>query len=226
MRTSFVKQVLFGLSLSVVSFTSQGVFAADAAFQVITATGTVTFNDKPVRIRENLVGQGVLKTGAGSTAKVFSKEARTITILKENSAVEFASSTKVPGSFKLVEGASRWVVGKINKDKPVVVTTKTAVMGIRGTEFMAIYNSLLDETEIVSFTGDIEFRRKDKPKNPKVIKTGQWGGIGGRFGADVGDILDLPANVLEHFGKATAVETAVPGAEASPEFHGHKVPKG
>ena len=226
MRTSTVKQAVAGLCFTIVSLTSQYALADEPQFQVITVTGTVTFNDKPVKVRENLVGQGILKTGAGSTAKVFSKDARTITILKENSAVEFSTATKVPGSFKLLEGASRWVVGKINKDKPVVVATKSAVMGIRGTEFMAIYNSLLDETEIISFTGDIEFRRKDKPKNPKIIKTGQWGGVGGRFGKDVGEILDLPANVLEHFGKATAVETAVPGAEASPEFHGHKVPKG
>ncbi len=226
MRTSAVKQAVAGLCFSVVSFSSQSTLANDNGFQIITLTGTVTFNDKPVKVRENLVGQGVLKTSADSTAKVFSKEARTITILKENSAIEFASSTKIPGSFKLLEGASRWVVGKINKDKPVVVTTKSAVMGIRGTEFMATYNSLLDETEIISFTGDIEFRRKDKPKNPKIVKTGQWGGVGGRFGKDVGEILNLPANVLEHFGNATAVETAIPGAEPSPEFHGHKIPKG
>lgn len=117
-------------------------------------------------------------------------------------------------------------MGKINKDKPVVVTTKSAVMGIRGTEFIATYNSLFDETEIISFTGDIEFRRKDKPKNPKIVKTGQWGGVGGRFGKDVGEILTLKANVLEHYGNTTAVETAIPGAEASPEFHGHKIPIG
>lgn len=175
MLTSLSKQAFVIICSAIFFFITPSILANEAGFQIITATGTVTFNDKPVKVRETLLGQGVLKTGAGSTAKVFSKEARTITILKENSAVEFASATKVPGNFKLLEGASRWVVGKINKDKPVVVTTKTAVMGIRGTEFMAIYNPLLDETEIVSFTGDIEFRRKDKPKNAKVVKTGQWG---------------------------------------------------
>jgi len=226
LQTLLFKQVFVGLCLSVFSITAKEIHASEVTFQLITVTGDVTFNDKQVKVRENISGQGVLKTGEGSSAKVFSKAARTITIVKENSAVEFGSSTKVPGNFKLLEGASRWVVGKINKDKPVVITTKSAVMGIRGTEFMAIHNSLLDETEIVSFNGNIEFRRKDKPKSGKIVKTGQWGGVGGRFGQDVGAILDLPANVLEHFGKITDLDTAMQGTEASQEFHGHKVPKG
>jgi hypothetical protein len=185
----------------------------------------VTFNKKPVKVGDVLQGGGVLETGADSKAKIFVREARTLSILKANSAIEITPSAKTPGSFRLVEGVTRWVIGKVQKDKPIVVTTKTAIMGVRGTEFMASYNGLLGESEIVSFEGTIEFRRKDNPKGKKLVKTGQWGGVGGRFGADVGPIADLTEPILTHFRTLTDLDTEITGAVADPELHGHKVPK-
>jgi hypothetical protein len=192
---------------------------------VLAATGDVKFNNKPVATGDVVPAQGTLATGEDGEAKVFVKDAKAISILKPSSKVAFGSSKKNPGNFRLLEGLSRWVISKVKGKKPVIVNTRTAVMGVRGTEFMAIYNSVLEETEIVSFDGNVDFRARGKGKRKVTVKTGQWGGVGGRFGPDVNKISDLPPKVLSYFEGKTKLDTALKGAVTNDDYHGHAVPK-
>ncbi len=85
-------------------------------------------------------------------------------------------------------------------------------MGVRGTDFMAVYNPLLDESEIVVFDGTVDLDSRIAPpgrKDHKLIPKGHWGGVGGRYGKKIGDLIHLPANILEHFNQATTVPTTV-----------------
>jgi hypothetical protein len=198
--------------------------AATTGLQVLAATGTVAFNKKPVKVGDILDGAGVLSTGPDSSAKIFVRDAKTLALLKSNAAIEFTQSAKTSGSFRLLEGVSRWVVAKVARDKPVIVTTKTAVMGVRGTELMASYNEVLGETELVAFEGTVEFLRKDKVQVKSLVKAGQWGGIGGRFG-EMSKIIDLPAPALAYFKAQSEVQTLLKDAVSDPAYHGHKVPK-
>ena len=132
--------------------------------QILSATGTVTFNEKPVKTGDIVQGGGILKTGDASAAKIFVRDAKTISILKANAAIELPNA-KTPGNFRLVDGVTRWVVGKVKDGKPVTVSTATAVMGIRGTEFVAVANTALGESEIVSLGGTIDFMAKADKKN-------------------------------------------------------------
>ncbi len=85
------------------------------------------------------------------------------------------------------------------KKTKVVLKTKVAALGVRGTEFMVIANPLLEETEIVTFEGAVVFQSLQNNGDKKLVKAGQWGGIGGRFGNEIGDLMDLPTNILDTF---------------------------
>jgi hypothetical protein len=103
-------------------------------------------------------------------------------------------------SFTHEEGQILYKYNKKSEGKAkVVVKTKTAALGVRGTEFMVVANSLLGETEIVTFEGSVIFQSISDSSDKKLIKAGQWGGIGGRFGKEIGEVMDLPTNVLDAF---------------------------
>mgnify|MGYP001569010841 FL=1 len=106
---------------------------------------------------------------------------------------------KVIGLLRLEEGQSRIQI-QIGSQAHAVPTVRTpsAVMGVRGTDFFASYNPLLGESEIISFENDIEFQSVQTSSHV-VVHTGQWGGIGGRFGNTIQPPMQLPENVIKHF---------------------------
>jgi hypothetical protein len=98
----------------------------------------------------------------------------------------------------LSKGLARWISGK-NSKKGSGINTPQVSMGVRGTDFFASVNPLLGESEIICFEGEVDFANLAKRSDSKIIKKNQWGGLGGRFGAQIGPVLDLPANVIKHF---------------------------
>lgn len=81
------------------------------------------------------------------------------------------------------------------------VQSNTAVVGVRGTDFFFNQQPLLGEAEIVVFTGKIEFTSASDPTDTKTIEKGYWGGVGGRFGKKIGELIKLTPEVLKHFDK-------------------------
>src|SRR5690606_26192779 len=120
--------------------------------------------------------------------------------LVENSKLRLGSAKPVgdeevtPGEifgFELLGGTTRWVTEKAARGKKNTkyrIRTRTAVMGVRGTDFMAVFSALLAESEIVVFDGEVTFQNRSKPKDRKAVGWGQWGGIGGRFGGGIGKL--------------------------------------
>lgn len=92
-----------------------------------------------------------------------------------------------------IRGSSESLKGKLQ------VKTRNAIMGVRGTDFIATFSSLLEESEIVVFDGLVSFESTQDPADQKEIKAGHWGGLGGRFGAKIGTPIALPKNVLDTF---------------------------
>ena len=94
----------------------------------------------------------------------------------------------------------RWITNKSTSKKPKGgIYTPTAAMGVRGTDFQVIVNPLLGETEIVVLNGKVIFQSLKSFDDKRELTDGQWGGLGGRFGSEIGEILDLPKNVLDFF---------------------------
>lgn len=79
-----------------------------------------------------------------------------------------------------------------------VVKTPSVTMGVRGTQFMAVYFPLLGESEIIAFKDEVEMT--DMATNKKVtVKEGHWGGKGGRFGQELVTPIQLNPAILKYF---------------------------
>lgn len=88
---------------------------------------------------------------------------------------------------------------KAAKTPNLQIKTKNAVMGVRGTDFLATFSPLLEESEVVVFDGKIAFDSLSDPADKKEINAGHWGGLGGRFGQKVTEPIELPKNALDTF---------------------------
>ena len=161
---------------------------------VLSLKGTAFFQGKALKIDNAFEDEGKLTTGDNSYVKI-SQHGSTI-ILGSNSEMLLKEKTsEVPGFTK---GLMRWVSGTVKKTGPTVKTANAA-MGVRGTDFLVVYNELLGESEIICFSGSVDFSSGD---NSVLVSKNQWGGVGGRFGSSIGKVLTLPENVIKHFNEA------------------------
>jgi hypothetical protein len=109
---------------------------------------------------------------------------------------------------ELVSGMARARVAKATSSAhPVkfLLHSQAATMGVRGTDFLAIANPVLGESEIIVFEGNVDFTSTTDAKDEKHIPAGHWGGIGGRFGAKTHDLIALPKSALDYFNKVSQV---------------------
>jgi hypothetical protein len=98
--------------------------------------------------------------------------------------------------YTLDSGTCRWKsFGKSESHGKIF--TKKAALGVRGTDFYLKYTPILNETELVIFDGEVMLENLNDKANSALVKKGQWGGIGGRFGEKISPILDLPATFLK-----------------------------
>jgi hypothetical protein len=113
--------------------------------------------------------------------------------------IESLNKKNEPGILNLAYGNLRASIPKDIPQKDFKVRTPVAVVGVRGTDFMVTANELLKETEVVCFESEIDFQDASTNKKPTIVKKGQWGGLGGRFGSTIKSPITLPENVLMHF---------------------------
>ena len=158
---------------------------------VLSLKGTAFFKGESLKNGSTFDDEGTLTTGANSYLKI-SQHGSTIVLGSQSELLLKKETTEVPS---LTKGLMRWVSGTVKKTGPSVKTAN-AVMGVRGTDFLVVYNELLGESEIICFSGAVDFTSGNK--SVPVTKN-QWGGVGGRFGTSIGKVLDLPANVINHF---------------------------
>jgi hypothetical protein len=162
--------------------------------EVLFIKGKVLFEGKPLQLKQSFADTGKITTSADSAIKI-SSSGHTI-VLGPNS--EFLLKPLKDESSNLIKGSLRWISGKYRPERPVF-STANATFGVRGTDFVVTFNDLLGESEIVCFSGEVDFKSGEINKS---VKKNQWGGVGGRFGNDIGKILDLPSNVMTHFNQA------------------------
>lgn len=147
---------------------------------------------------------------SGSKGLRFETKARTIIEVAPNSQVKIDESAS-PESMELMKGMARARVQKLlaaNKEQApkFFLKTKVAVMGVRGTDFVAMVTPILGEAEIIVFEGNVDFTSTTDEKDVKHVPARHWGGIGGRFGAKTHDLIALPKDALDHFDRASTVQ--------------------
>ncbi len=99
----------------------------------------------------------------------------------------------------ILKGITRWITGD---KKGLGIKTPNAGMGVRGTDFFTSFNPLLGETKIICFNGKIQMTNVEDADDSKEISKNQWGGIGGRFGKKLSEVLDLTPELIQSFDSA------------------------
>ena len=166
--------------------------------EIIKLRGSATFENKELKIGDKIFDKGFLETKEKTFVQIKIDKWKSNISVGANSKMEINLAEEK--KYTLDEGACRWksfakseFKGKIN--------TKRASFGVRGTDFLLTSNSLLGETEIIMFDGEVTFENINDKNNTAILKKGQWGGIGGRFGERIAPVLDLPTAILEQAEK-------------------------
>jgi len=153
--------------------------------------------------KSQLKDVGEISTGEKSFIKV--KGPDYILTITPNSKVNIQKKLKAKAKniYGVVTGTLRWFSVKtgINQSE---IYTNNAIFGVRGTDFITVYNPLLDESEIIVLDGKVHLQSKIDKKDSVVVNKGQWGGLGGRYTQKIGDLIDLPKSVLDTFDGATS----------------------
>lgn len=183
-------------------------FAKSEGAHITKIKGNVYFGKTLVKKDFKFTTDGILRTGKNSYVQIKIDKWKSTMSLGSSSQMQINITNKKEtkanpkGQFySIVSGIARWVSSPDKKKPQGLLLTKNAVLGIRGTDYIVIANPLLGETEVVVFDGKVQlYDRKNKKEN-KMITKNQWGGLGGRFGNKIGEILTLPKNVIDNFKK-------------------------
>ncbi|NBO39802.1 hypothetical protein EBU99_14650 [bacterium] len=200
--------------------------SVSSGWTVLTSQGEVSHGNKPIKVGDVLPVNGVLSTAANGKAKIAMQTGKMM-ILASNVKVDL--SQEADDSIQLLEGSVRFInkmiagKAKVEKGKNSI-RTSNSILGTRGTDFLVVANSLLGETEIVVFDGFVHFQNSGKKDDQKEVPAGHWGGLGGRFGQRITDLIALPANVLKVFRSSLTIETQFPQSRASDEWYNEVVP--
>ncbi len=177
---------------------------AKAEYKVLKAR-KVLIKNKKIKKGQVLTGNETLRGTSPISYLLTSKDGVRIALkgrFKAQLDLKEAPTPKEPSTINLLYGKVRALVNKKEKtkDSSFKVLTKTAVAGVRGTDFMVSYIKEIDESQIICIDGEVDFGSSDGKQN-QAIKKGQWGGFGGRFGAQVTQPIDLPQEALTYFLK-------------------------
>jgi|GEM_PF-2904645 len=163
--------------------------------------GKVTYEGKALKVGDEIITGGILKTAGGSFVKVMIEKWGSSLVVGPKSEVEVVAQAPRPADyFKMLQGTLRYKTLKKGSEVGGIVTSR-ASLGVRGTNFFVKVNKLLGETEIVLFKGKVQMTNTSDQTDSLLIKEGQWGGIGGRFGEKLKKPIDLPKEALDGFNQ-------------------------
>ncbi|MCP4913284.1 MAG: FecR domain-containing protein [Oligoflexia bacterium] len=191
-----MRQIILFLSLSILSLTIR-------ALPVATVThvkGKVMFEDKALIKGDVMARSGVLSTGPRSFVRVTIKEWENAITLGPNSKMQLDLRKKTTKKkYQFLSGSCRWKTLKKGKKKGVIYTRRVA-MGVRGTDYLLKHDDMLNESEVVVFEGAVSMKNVANEKE-MIVREGQWGGLGGRFGESLKGPIDLPKKFVEKFDR-------------------------
>lgn len=152
--------------------------------------------------------EGTIKTSASHGAKIELLPSHTVLQIAPSSSIELKRTQENSApEVRLAAGMVRaQVKPAAKKTMNFRIKTLNATMGVRGTDFLAIVNPVLEESEIVVFSGTVDFASTQDLKDQKTVTKNHWGGIGGRFGSTTHDLMELSAKTLKYFDDLATVK--------------------
>lgn len=167
--------------------------------EVTTLKGVVLFLGQPLKEGDLIDKIGKIETKDKSYVKIkIEKWKNTISVGPNSSMMLNFSDEK---KYTLEAGTCRWKSFAASESKGKIFTKRVA-MGVRGTDFYLKYSPILGETELIMFDGEVMMENLSDKTNTALVKKGQWGGIGGRFGEKLSPVLDVPEQLLKNVEKS------------------------
>lgn len=163
--------------------------------------GKPTFNGKVIENSQTLEGKGSVVTASGEVVRIRFESGLFTIGPNSDVTLDWKNARE---DVSIINGTTRWLTKKLEEGgetKGPVFKARVASFGLRGTDFIIIRNKLLDEAETVVFEGRIIMQNNRNKKDRKVIGENQWGGIGGRYGQSIGNILTLGSEQIEALKK-------------------------
>ncbi len=197
------------LLLIIFVFSTSLVLAEEVTALVQRIVGTVTIDGKLLKTGDTMDKPGMIETKEKSLIQ--------FKVAKWNNQISIGPSSKMMLNFSadkkytLEEGTCRWksaLTDAANEwgNGKAKIHTKNVAMGIRGTDFLLKRFTLFNETEIIMFDGSVGMDNIEDPTNSIIVRKGQWGGLGGRFGNKLNPPLDLPQSVLNSMIEKVGIE--------------------
>ncbi len=178
--------------------------AEDASYARIKAIGSVTIDGNSVR-DEEISKDGIeIRTEKDSYADIDIHATHSHLTLSPNSVFVLHRPKKNNDESHLIKEGS--VRAKVNHrpNRNFKILTVPAIFGVRGTEFIVSTNSVFNDAEIVVLEGSVEITSTSEPLDAKIIKAGEWSGIGGRYGKKTADPLTLPESSIKTLDKQSS----------------------
>lgn len=151
--------------------------------------GTVLFAGVALKEGDTIDKVGKIETKNQSYLQIKIDKWKNHLSIGPNSVMELNFSDEK--KYTLDAGTCRWKSFEPSESKGKIFTKKVA-FGVRGTDFYLKYSPMLGEAELVMFDGEVMMENLNDSSNTALVKKGQWGGMGGRFGEKISPILDLP----------------------------------
>ncbi len=149
------------LALAIIFMIDYG-FAADGAAKVIMLRGEVFANKTSSLKKGDWIKEGTLLTsGEKSFVKLFFRDQSQITLGPSSEMKVDSFPEKESGIISLVKGQMRSKVSKNYRDKAdkkkskLFVKTRSAAMGVRGTDFAVEYSPRDDRTQLEVLSGEV-----------------------------------------------------------------------
>jgi len=73
----------------------------------------------------------------------------------------------------------------------LIIETPQGKSYLKNGDYLSRVSDLLNETELINFSGEIKFESKISPNDFVLITPSHWGGLGGRFGEKIGNLIHL-----------------------------------
>lgn len=156
--------------------------------------GTVIFEGVALKLGDTIDKVGKLETKDKSYLQIKIEKWKNFISIGPNSKMDLNLNDEK--KYILEEGSCRWKSFAKSESKGKIFTKRVS-FGVRGTDFILTQETVLGETEIIMLDGEVMMENLNDKTNTALVKKGQWGGIGGRFGEKISPILDLPQVVLD-----------------------------